>query len=190
MCSVCVRALVGGALVRVHVASPRGGGEERARGCFSTAALSERCGGCTRGPVCVRLECVHGCNGWRAVAIRCIANGSLCLRACLRAGGGRNHVTARYLRHFNLISIVDFDNATLTRIFSTVLAWHLDAKAFPAGIKVRGARRRVHGSTHTAARGGAGGLLAAGLARLVRVPASTATPLPGSVPVCMFEGIC
>ncbi|PNH03664.1 Dynein heavy chain 7, axonemal [Tetrabaena socialis] len=50
-------------------------------------------------------------------------------------GGGRNPITARYARHFNLVSIVDFDDHTLGRIFSTLLAWHLDGKGFPANIK-------------------------------------------------------
>ncbi|KAG2482389.1 hypothetical protein HYH03_018685 [Edaphochlamys debaryana] len=50
-------------------------------------------------------------------------------------GGGRNPITPRYARHFNLVSIVDFDEPTLARIFSTLLAWHLDAKGFPGHIK-------------------------------------------------------
>ena len=31
-------------------------------------------------------------------------------------GGGRNQITPRFLRHLNLISIMDFDDATLTGI--------------------------------------------------------------------------
>ncbi|GLC60993.1 hypothetical protein PLESTB_001703700 [Pleodorina starrii] len=50
-------------------------------------------------------------------------------------GGGRNPITPRYGRHFNLVSIVDFDEPTLGRIFSTLLAWHLDVKEFPEFIK-------------------------------------------------------
>ncbi|GIL57271.1 hypothetical protein Vafri_12526 [Volvox africanus] len=50
-------------------------------------------------------------------------------------GGGRNPITPRYARHFNLVSIVDFDEPTLGRIFSTLLAWHLDVKHFPNFIK-------------------------------------------------------
>ena len=51
-------------------------------------------------------------------------------------GGGRNPITPRYQRHFNLVTIVDFDEPTLGRIFSTLLGWHLDTKSFPANIKV------------------------------------------------------
>lgn len=54
----------------------------------------------------------------------------------LSKGGGRNHVTSRYTRHFNMVSIVDFDNTTLTRIFSSILEWALTTNAFPANIKV------------------------------------------------------
>ncbi|KAG2436335.1 hypothetical protein HXX76_006644 [Chlamydomonas incerta] len=50
-------------------------------------------------------------------------------------GGGRNPITPRYQRHFNLVTIVDFDEPTLGRIFSTLLGWHLDTKSFPANIK-------------------------------------------------------
>ena len=51
-------------------------------------------------------------------------------------GGGRNNVTSRYTRHFSMLSIVDFDDATLKRIFSTILDWALQSAEFPANIKV------------------------------------------------------
>lgn len=38
-------------------------------------------------------------------------------------GGGRNHVTPRYLRHFNLLYIIDFDDSTLCTVFETILDW-------------------------------------------------------------------
>jgi dynein heavy chain len=37
-------------------------------------------------------------------------------------GGGRNNVTARFYRHFNIISYVDMSDASLCLIFSTILS--------------------------------------------------------------------
>lgn len=51
-------------------------------------------------------------------------------------GGGRNNITSRYGRHFNQITIVDFDDASLKRIFSTLLEWGLTRVAFPDNIRV------------------------------------------------------
>ncbi|KAJ3227682.1 Dynein heavy chain 7, axonemal [Clydaea vesicula] len=50
-------------------------------------------------------------------------------------GGGRNTVTPRLLRHFNILTITSFDDATLNRIFETVLEWHFTTKNFSADIK-------------------------------------------------------
>ena len=41
--------------------------------------------------------------------------------ACGPPGGGRNHVTARFYRHFNIINYVDMSNESLQLIFSTIL---------------------------------------------------------------------
>lgn len=38
--------------------------------------------------------------------------------------GGRNAVTMRYLRHFNLLYVEPFDHQSLFLIFSTVLDWY------------------------------------------------------------------
>eukprot|EP00919_Chromeraceae_sp_WS-2016_P063673 GHVR01150602.1.p1 GENE.GHVR01150602.1~~GHVR01150602.1.p1 ORF type:complete len:1144 (-),score=284.16 GHVR01150602.1:1104-4535(-) len=37
-------------------------------------------------------------------------------------GGGRNYITARYTRHFNMIFLTPFDNDSLYRIFNTLLS--------------------------------------------------------------------
>ena len=39
-------------------------------------------------------------------------------------GGGRNNITGRFTRHFNIISIESFDDNTLTRIFTTMADAH------------------------------------------------------------------
>ncbi|XP_068180564.1 dynein axonemal heavy chain 12 [Antennarius striatus] len=47
-------------------------------------------------------------------------------------GGGRNAVTPRFLRHFNIISINPFSDDTMVRIFSSVVAFTLKNNKFPS----------------------------------------------------------
>ena len=42
--------------------------------------------------------------------------------ACGPPGGGRNHVTARFYRHFNIINYVDMSDQSLSLIFTTILS--------------------------------------------------------------------
>ncbi|CAL8325422.1 unnamed protein product [Merluccius merluccius] len=46
-------------------------------------------------------------------------------------GGGRNAVTPRFLRHFNICSINEFSDDTMVRIFSNVVAFYLKNNDFP-----------------------------------------------------------
>ncbi|NXG19392.1 DYH7 protein, partial [Grallaria varia] len=53
-------------------------------------------------------------------------------------GGGRNPITPRFLRHFNICSINSFSDETMTRIFSTVVALYLRANDFPSDFSTIG----------------------------------------------------
>eukprot|EP00903_Cladosiphon_okamuranus_P016611 g15323.t1 len=50
-------------------------------------------------------------------------------------GGGRNHITPRLLRHFNILCFLEFDDSTLTRIFKTIVDWHFNLNKCSADIK-------------------------------------------------------
>ena len=54
------------------------------------------------------------------------------------AGGGRNTITPRLLRHFNLLSFPEFDDQTLRRIFSTIVNWHFSQFPFNTDVVLMG----------------------------------------------------
>lgn len=58
-------------------------------------------------------------------------------------GGGRNHITPRLLRHFNILCFLEFDDNTLTRIFRTIVDWHLSLNK----VKERNANRLARPSS-------------------------------------------
>jgi dynein heavy chain len=58
------------------------------------------------------------------------------------AGGGRNPVTSRLLRHFNIVSINNFSEAVLKRIFTSLMDDHLMRSGLvgtASGVALRGA---------------------------------------------------
>jgi len=69
------------------------------------------------------------CGGWydlEEMSWRQVVDTTL-LAAMGPPGGGRNHLTPRILRHFNLLCFTDFDDPTLVRIFTAVSKWHFES---------------------------------------------------------------
>eukprot|EP00975_Prorocentrum_lima_P001953 426387-Prorocentrum_lima.AAC.1 len=74
------------------------------------------------------------CKGWydlKEMSWRSIIDTTV-VAAMGPPGGGRNHITPRMLRHFNLLCFDAFDNDTLTRIFGTIVEWFMGNRTFAA----------------------------------------------------------
>ncbi|KAJ3193186.1 Dynein heavy chain 7, axonemal [Irineochytrium annulatum] len=72
-------------------------------------------------------------------------------------GGGRNPVTSRFLRHFNTISMTNFDDSTLSRIFETILTWHFTSNSFTS--EIQGLSSTLIGATRDSYKGAMANLL-------------------------------
>lgn len=57
-------------------------------------------------------------------------------------GGGRNDITSRFTRHLQIVSIDEFDENTMIRIFSAISDWHF-AKGFDGAFIRMGKVRAV-----------------------------------------------
>ncbi|XP_020624937.1 dynein heavy chain 12, axonemal-like [Orbicella faveolata] len=53
-------------------------------------------------------------------------------------GGGRNPITPRFLRHFNVISVATFGDDTMTRIFSSIVNFYFRSNEFPNDVYTMG----------------------------------------------------
>lgn len=49
-------------------------------------------------------------------------------------GGGRTKITQRYIRHFNVLNFINFNDESLARVFGTILDWRL-SQGFPGPVK-------------------------------------------------------
>jgi dynein heavy chain len=49
-------------------------------------------------------------------------------------GGGKNPVSPRYLRHFNIIAVNNFDDTVLNRIYSKLMQWHIKSNGYQGDI--------------------------------------------------------
>lgn len=54
-------------------------------------------------------------------------------------GGGRNPVTPRFLRHFNMIAVNEFEDATYARIYGAISDWWARRAKLPEEIAAKGA---------------------------------------------------
>ena len=61
-------------------------------------------------------------------------------------GGGKNAVTPRFTRHFNVFAINNFDEQILNRIFSQLMGWNLKRGNFGAGDVARVLQGGILGS--------------------------------------------
>jgi dynein heavy chain, axonemal len=51
--------------------------------------------------------------------------------------GGKNTVSSRFIRHFNVISCNNFDDTVLERIFSKLMDWHICQHLEPSSVSAR-----------------------------------------------------
>ena len=55
-------------------------------------------------------------------------------------GGGRNEITRRYTRHFNIVSFLPFDDDSLNNVFATIMSWYMGKVGMPKGLHACGTK--------------------------------------------------
>merc|ERR1719379_1136340 len=66
-------------------------------------------------------------------------------------GGGRNHITPRFSRHYNVVSVTDLEDQTLSSIFKSLLHFFLKTDNFPN--EVVGLQKEVQEALENGAQG-------------------------------------
>lgn len=62
-------------------------------------------------------------------------------------GGGRNDITGRFTRHLQVVSIDEFDDITMSRIFTAIADWHF-SKGFDTQFLRFGKVETIHIMTY------------------------------------------
>lgn len=73
----------------------------------------------------------HGFLYERAENHEIFIQDTLIFGAMAPPGGGRNNLTSRFTRHFNVLSIESFDDDLMRAIFSPIINWHFNTSGFP-----------------------------------------------------------
>jgi len=69
------------------------------------------------------------------------------ITAMLPPTGGRNTVSLRYMRHYNLMYVEPFENESLFRIFSNILEWYFINQAQPISKSITSLKDNIVNST-------------------------------------------
>ena len=51
-------------------------------------------------------------------------------------GGGRNPVTPRYMRHYNVLAVLDFEDSSLAIVFSIIYDWWARKSKLPHDVRI------------------------------------------------------
>jgi len=60
--------------------------------------------------------------------------------------GGKNSVSSRFIRHFNVVSCNNFDGIVLERIFAKLMDWHIHSNLEPSSLSARVLKNLVNTS--------------------------------------------